>query len=85
MNIHLAIDVIGWVGAAALLTAYGLVSAKRLDGDTMTFQLLNLIGAILLIVNTAYYGAYPSTFVNIVWIGIAVVTILHSKKKALDR
>ena len=38
-----------------------------------------------LIINTAYYGAYPSTFVNVVWIGIAVATILHVKKKALDR
>ncbi len=50
----------------------------------MAFQLLNLGGAILLIINTAYYGAYPSTFVNIVWIGIGLVAILHIKKKALD-
>ena len=85
MTLRFLIDVIGWLGAAALLAAYGLVSAKRLDGDSMTFQLLNLIGAIFLIINTAYYGAYPSAFVNIVWVGIAVATILHVKKKALDR
>ena len=85
MTLRFLIDVIGWLGAAALLAAYGLVSAKRLDGDAMTFQLLNLIGAIFLIINTAYYGAYPSAFVNIVWVGIAVATILHVKKKALDR
>ena len=83
MTLRFVIDVIGWLGAAALLIAYGLVSAKRLDGDSMTFQLLNLVGAIFLIINTAYYGAYPSTFVNVVWIGIAVATILHVKKKAL--
>ena len=59
MNTRFVIDVIGWAGAAALLAAYGLVSAKRLDGDSMTFQLLNLVGAIFLIINTAYYGAYP--------------------------
>ena len=85
MSTRFVIDVIGWARAAALLTAYGLVSAKRLDGDSMTFQLLNLVGAIFLIINTAYYGAYPSRFVNVVWIGIALVTILHVKKKALDR
>ena len=85
MNTRFLIDGIGWAGAAALLTAYGLVSAKRLDGDSMMFQLLNLIGAIFLIVNTAYYGTFPSTFVNVVWIGIALVTILHVKKKTLDR
>ena len=85
MSTRLVVDVIGWAGAAALLAAYGLVSAKRLDGDSMTYQLLNLIGAIFLIVNSTYYGAYPSTFVNVVWIGIAVVTMLYVKKKALDR
>ena len=84
MSTHFLIDVIGWAGAVALLAAYGLVSAKRLDGDSLMFQLLNLIGAIFLIVNTAYYGAFPSTFVNVVWIGIALVTIIHVKKKALD-
>ena len=85
MSTRFIVDVIGWLGAAALLAAYGLVSSKRLDGDSMTYQLLNLICAVLLIVNSTYYGAYPSTFVNVVWIGIAVVTILHVKKKALDR
>ena len=85
MSLRFVIDVIGWAGAAALLAAYGLVSAKRLEGDSMTFQLLNLIGAILLTINTAYYGAFPSTFVNVVWIGIGVGAILHIKKKALDR
>ena len=85
MSIRFVIDVIGWLGAAALLAAYALVSAKRLDGDSMRFQLLNLLGAVFLIINSAYYGAYPSAFVNVVWIGIAVATILHVKKKALDR
>ncbi len=84
MSTQFLIDGIGWAGAVALLAAYGLVSAKRLDGDSLMFQLLNLIGAIFLIVNTAYYGAFPSTFVNVVWIGIALVTIIHVKKKALD-
>ena len=81
MTLRLAIDILGWLGAAALLAAYALVSAKRLDGDSMKFQLLNLIGSVLLIVNSAYYGAFPSVFVNVVWIGIAITTILHVKKK----
>ena len=81
MTLRLAIDILGWLGAAALLAAYALVSAKRLDGDSMLFQLLNLIGSVLLIVNSAYYGAFPSVFVNVVWIGIAIATILHVKKK----
>ena len=69
-------DVLGWFGAALLLGAYALVSSKRLEGDSVAYQSLNLAGSALLIVNSAYYGAYPSVGVNVVWIGIAVFTIV---------
>jgi hypothetical protein len=76
MEHNLLIDIIGWVGAVALLAAYGLVSAKRLEGNSVRYQLLNLLGGGLLILNSFYYGAYPSVGVNVVWIVIAIVTLL---------
>lgn len=72
---NLAVDVFGWVGAAALLSAYGLVSTSRLKGDSVRYQLLNLTGGGLLIANSLYYGAYPSVGVNVVWIAIALFTL----------
>jgi hypothetical protein len=75
MKLDLVSDVLGWIGAALLLGAYALVSTKKLEGDSVTFQLLNLLGSAFLIVNSAYYGAYPSVGVNVVWIGIAVFAI----------
>jgi hypothetical protein len=75
MEHNLFIDVIGWIGAAALLAAYGLVSTKKLMGDSLPYQLLNLGGSMLLIVNSLYYGAYPSVGVNVVWIAIALLAL----------
>jgi len=83
MTITLLIDAIGWAGALALLIAYVLVSARRLDGDSITYQLLNAVGAVFLIVNTAYYGAYPSAFLNLVWTGIALATLVHVRRKSV--
>jgi hypothetical protein len=74
------IDAAGWIGVAALLVAYVLVSAKKLAGDSTVYQLLNLLGAALLIVNSFYYGAYPSVSINVVWIGIAALTLARRKK-----
>lgn len=74
---QLLIDITGWLGAAALLVAYGLVSAKRIEGDSTLYQSLNLVGGVCLLANTFYYGAFPSTAVNIVWIAIAVLTIVR--------
>ncbi len=75
MDLRLVVDLVGWAGALVLLTAYALVSMKRLEGDARSYQLLNLWGGAFLIVNTLYYGAYPSSLVNLVWVTIAVLTI----------
>ena len=80
MNSQLWFDAIGWVGAVALLIAYGMVSFKRLDGDSAAFQLLNISGSILLAANTIFYGSYPSTFVNLIWAGIAVFSIAARRR-----
>ena len=75
MNNYIWFDAIGWVGAVALLIAYAMVSHKKLERDSATYQLLNISGSILLAANTIFYGSYPSTFVNLIWAGIAVFSI----------
>ncbi|GAB1817185.1 CBU_0592 family membrane protein [Herbidospora sp. RD11066] len=69
------ITVIGVVGAIALLIAYGLVSTGKMTGDSMTYQAINLTGAVTLAVNSAYHGAWPSAILNIVWTAIGVFTV----------
>jgi hypothetical protein len=77
----LLIDILGWTGAAALLIAYGLVSIKKLQGDTLSYQLLNLAGSALLIVNSFYYGALPSVSVNLIWVAIAIFALTRTRRK----
>jgi hypothetical protein len=77
------VDALGWLGAVALLGAYALVSTRRLAGDAVRFQLLNLIGGALLIVNSAFYGAIPSVGVNVFWIGIALFAIIKKLRSRL--
>ena len=72
---ELAIDILGWCGALFVLLAYALVSTRRVEGDSLCYQYLNIVGALLLLANTAYEGAYPSSFVNVVWIGIAIFAL----------
>lgn len=79
MDLDLIYDLTGWAGAVILLVAYGMVSTRRLAGDSATYQLLNLVGGVCLLLNTYHYGAFPSVGVNLFWIGIAVHTL--SKRK----
>jgi hypothetical protein len=73
------VDAIGWLGALILLVAYALVSLKRLEGDSTAYQVLNLGGGALLIINSFFYGAHPSVTVNLFWIGIALYTLVSSR------
>lgn len=79
---RLLVDVVGWAGVVVLLVAYALVSTRRIEGDSAIYQILNLGGAALLIVNSFYYGAFPSVVVNVVWIGIAVFALVRGKRMA---
>ena len=74
-NNYAVIDILGWIGAIALLVAFALISAKKVEGDSTGYQLLNLVGSILLILNTLYYGAYPSSLLNLFWIGVALYAL----------
>jgi hypothetical protein len=41
---------------------------------------LNVTGSICLVINTFFFSAYPSTFVNIVWLIIAIFALLNMRK-----
>ena len=74
------LNVLGWIGAFLLLLAYALVSFKKLEADSQVYQWLNIAASVLLLINTVYYGAYPSSFVNAVWTVIAFFAILTIKR-----
>ena len=80
MTNHFWLDAIGWVGAAALLVAYAMVSSRKLEAHSAAFQLLNVGGSVLLAANTVFYGSYPSTFVNLIWAAIATFSIATRKR-----
>jgi len=63
-------DVGGWIGVFCLLLAYGLISKGLVSGKSVSYQGLNISGSLLMIFNSAYYGAMPSVAVNIIWVMI---------------
>ncbi|MBB3041866.1 hypothetical protein KM427_20915 [Nocardioides sp. LMS-CY] len=76
----IVVNVVGWLGMALLIGAYALVTAGRLHGTSLMFQLMNLFGGAFLMVNSAYYGAWPSAALNVVWVGIGIVGLLRAAR-----
>ena len=77
----LLFDILGWIGAFLLLLAYALVSFRKIKPDSLAYQWMNITASILLLVNTMFYGAYPSSFVNAAWAVIAFVAIVSIWRK----
>ncbi len=77
---ELIIDILGWTGAILLVAAYMLVSSERASGRSIPYQSLNLLGSVLLIINAIYHAALPSAGLNCVWIGIAISTLIKTRR-----
>ena len=76
------IEAAGWLAALLILLAYILISAGRIEGRSLTYQLLNIFGAAGFVVNSGWNGAIPSAALNIVWLGIGLVTVLRRKRSS---
>ena len=71
------VDFAGWTGALLLLLAYGLVSAGRVASGSVSYQLMNILGAAGVVVNSGWNGAFPSVAVNIIWILIGAAALFR--------
>ena len=71
------VEVIGWYGMAAILLAYALNSFKIIDSSHLAYQLLNLTGAIGVVVVSYVKGVMQPAVLNMVWAIIAVIAIIQ--------
>ena len=72
----LLVEIIGWVGSAEILLAYALNSYQKIRSNSLTFLILNLTGGLLLMVYTFYKDAFANTFLNLVWVIVAVIALI---------
>ena len=74
-------DVIGWVGASLLVGAYFLVSTKKLPPTSISYQVMNLLGALGAGINVFVQRAYPVLAIELVWAAIAIYGLYKAFKK----
>ena len=66
---------LGWIGAAAGVVAYAMVSRGRWAPSSAPFQLTNLTAAGLMGMVAAANGVWPSVAANLVWVLIGAQAI----------
>lgn len=71
-------EICGWYGIAAILAAYAAVSFGVIDSQHHVYQLLNLTGAIGVIVVSLYKRVWQTLVLNVVWVTIAGIGLIRS-------
>ena len=71
---------VGWVGTFLIILAYILVSTKKLEGNSPTYQLINLFGALGVGVSVFYQKAWPALALEIVWAIIAIAILMKRRR-----
>ena len=71
------IEGFGWVGALLLLLAFALSSFSIIQPTSLIYQLLNLVGAIGIIVVSIKKQNYQPATVNVIWLLVALIGIIH--------
>ena len=74
-------QICGWIGTFLIVLAYYLVSNKKINADSMTYQWINLIGALAIGVHVFQQKAWAAVTLEIVWAIIAIGALIRVKRK----
>lgn len=70
------LEIFGWYGAAAILSAYALVSFSVISANGWVYQLLNLTGAIGVMIISFVKQARQPALLNLVWGLVAFIALI---------
>ena len=76
----ITIEIIGWTAAAMMLSAYMLLTSGRLSSRSAVYQWLNVLSGAGFIVNSGWNGAYPSAFLNLIWMAIGLYGLFRGTR-----
>lgn len=70
-------DPIGWFGFFVVLFSYAMVALQRWRVRSIPNQLGNILGPGSLGINSFFYQAWVPVALNVLWVSIALWTLLH--------
>ena len=73
-------DVIGLFGVSMLLLVYFLLNTDKLLAVSLKYQLLNLIGAVAILISLFFHFNLSSFVIEIAWILISLIGIRRALK-----
>lgn len=80
MSLSLFADIIGMFGTCSIVVAYFLIQLDKMDPKGVLYNLLNLIGAILLLISLCINFNLASFVIELFWIAASLVGLYRYYK-----
>ncbi|MCI5050602.1 MAG: hypothetical protein MRY32_09820 [Rickettsiales bacterium] len=77
---HLLANISSVTGAILILGAYGLLSAEKLTSTDMRYHLMNLFGAIFIMMSLLHYWNLGTFVIEVAWIGVSLYGIYKASR-----
>lgn len=77
-------DYAGLIGVALVLGAFFALQAEWLRGERLPYQLMNLIGASLIVVSLLFAFNLSAFVIQVAWIGISIYGIARGVRRRRD-
>ena len=74
-------DIIGMMGTTLVVFAFFLIQTDKIDPKSLNYNLLNLVGAILLLISLCINFNLASFVIEIFWIIASVVGLVNYYKR----
>ena len=73
-------DPVGIFGVVLILIAYYMVTSGKIKGSTLAYQILNLVGAVLMLFSLFFNWNLSSVVIQIAWIFVSFIGIKKLRK-----
>ena len=73
--ISLLIHIIGWLGVVFCTLGYLLLSTNVIKAESLSFQLLNIIGGLCLVATALETRDLPNAAANLLWMFIGIFAL----------
>ena len=74
-------DSVGLVGVGLILLAYFLLQMGKCASHHLAYPVMNLVGAVLLLISLWWSWNLPSVIIEICWIVISIIGIIKICRK----
>ncbi|SMC80554.1 CBU_0592 family membrane protein [Pedobacter nyackensis] len=81
----LAMNLIGWAGVLFCTLGYLLLSLKTIRPDSLSFQILNILGGLCLALSAFYAYDLPNATANVLWMSIGLYALSRQFNKRIRK